>query len=112
MQRALSQQTEDAQLYYHAGMIALALADSDAAMSHLSEAMRLDARFSPSQSLVARRVIESLHTHLTVIPSERSESITLPHSPAVPLPRNSVIPSERSESRDLHSAAPPARMTG
>jgi tetratricopeptide (TPR) repeat protein len=58
--QALAQHTEDAQLYYHAGMIALALADSGAARSQLEEAMRLDAAFSPSQSPVARRVLESL----------------------------------------------------
>jgi hypothetical protein len=41
-------------------MIALARADSGAALSHLEEAMRLDPVFSPSQSPIARRVLESL----------------------------------------------------
>lgn len=61
-EQAFSQHTEDAQLHYHAGMIALALGDSGAALSHLEEAMRLDASFSPSQSPVARRVLDSLRT--------------------------------------------------
>jgi tetratricopeptide (TPR) repeat protein len=58
--RALSQHTEDSQLHYHAAMIALARADSGAALSHLEEAMHLDPVFSPSQSPIARRVLESL----------------------------------------------------
>jgi tetratricopeptide (TPR) repeat protein len=59
--RALSQHTEDAQLHYHAGLIALASADTAAATSHLEEAMRLNASFSPSQSPIARRVLDALH---------------------------------------------------
>jgi tetratricopeptide (TPR) repeat protein len=61
-ERALSQHTEDAQLHYHAGMIALALADSGAAMAHLDDALRLDAIFSPSQAPIARRVLDALRT--------------------------------------------------
>ena len=58
--RALAQHTEDAQLHYHAGMIALARGDSGAALAQLEEAMHLAPAFSPSQSPVARRALESL----------------------------------------------------
>jgi tetratricopeptide (TPR) repeat protein len=46
MQHALAQHTEDAQLFYHAGMIERALGNSDAARSYLGQAVAMNPRFS------------------------------------------------------------------
>jgi tetratricopeptide (TPR) repeat protein len=46
MQRALAQHTEDAQLYYHAGMIERALGNADAARAYLGQAVAMNPRFS------------------------------------------------------------------
>ena len=59
-ERALRLGTEDAQLEYHAGMIARATGDTASAVRHLERAMQLNPRFSPSQSPVALRVLDSL----------------------------------------------------
>jgi len=59
---ALARGTEDAQLDYHAGMIARAVGDTTAAITHLERALALNARFSPSQSPIAARVLDSLRT--------------------------------------------------
>ena len=64
--RALSRGTEDAQLEYHAGMIALATLDSAAALRHLERVAALNARFSPSQSSVAARALDSLRARRRV----------------------------------------------
>src|SRR5215212_919426 len=55
---ALRLGTEDAQLEYHAGMIARAVGDSAAAIRHLDRALQLNAPFSPWQSAVAIRVLD------------------------------------------------------
>ena len=60
MAGALARGTEDAQLHYHAGMIARVVGDTSDAIRHLARAMSLNARFSPSQSPIALRVLDSL----------------------------------------------------
>ena len=57
---ALARGTEDAQLHYHAGMIARATGDTSEAIRHLERAIALNARFSPSQSPIALRALDSL----------------------------------------------------
>jgi tetratricopeptide (TPR) repeat protein len=57
---ALSQSTEDATLYYHAGMIAAAAGDSTAARSLLAKALELNPLFSPTQAAVACRTLDAL----------------------------------------------------
>ncbi len=57
---ALSQGTEDATLFYHAGMIATAAGDSTAGRSLLAKALQLNASFSPTQAALARRTIDAL----------------------------------------------------
>ena len=57
---ALAQGTEDASIFYHAGMIAAAAGDSVAARAMLDKALRLNPRFSPTQAAVAARTLESL----------------------------------------------------
>ena len=59
---ALARRTEDAQLDYHAGMIARATGDTTGAIAHLERALALNARFSPSQAPIAARVLDSLRT--------------------------------------------------
>lgn len=46
MQHALAQNTEDAQLFYHAGMIERALGNADAARTFLAQAVAMNPRFS------------------------------------------------------------------
>jgi tetratricopeptide (TPR) repeat protein len=57
---ALSQGTEDATLFYHAGMIATAAGDSTAGRSLLAKALGLNASFSPTQAAVARHTFDML----------------------------------------------------
>jgi tetratricopeptide (TPR) repeat protein len=57
---ALSQGTEDATLFYHAGMIATAAGDSTAGRSLLAKALELNASFSPTQAAVARHTFDML----------------------------------------------------
>jgi tetratricopeptide (TPR) repeat protein len=60
MQHALAQHTEDAQLFYHAGMIERALGNSAAARSYLEQALRTNPYFSPTHAEVARAALEAL----------------------------------------------------
>jgi tetratricopeptide (TPR) repeat protein len=60
MQHALSQQTEDAQLFYHAGMIERALGNSAQARAFLDKALTMNPRFSPTQASIARNALDSL----------------------------------------------------
>jgi hypothetical protein len=60
MQHALSQQTEDAQLFYHAGMIERALGNSAQARAFLDTALTMNPRFSPTQASIARNALDSL----------------------------------------------------
>jgi tetratricopeptide (TPR) repeat protein len=57
---ALSQGTEDATLFYHAGMIATAAGDSTAGRSLLARALALNPSFSPTQAALARRTLDAL----------------------------------------------------
>lgn len=64
---ALSQDTEDASLFYHAGMIAAAAGDTAAARSRLARALALNPRFSATQATRARRALEALGTSGAVV---------------------------------------------
>jgi Flp pilus assembly protein TadD len=48
MRRALAQHTEDAQLFYHAGMIERALGNVDGARTYLTQAAAMNPRLSRS----------------------------------------------------------------
>jgi tetratricopeptide (TPR) repeat protein len=60
MARALELGTQDAMLYYHAGMIALATGDTAAACSRLRHALAINAWWHPTQPARARAVLDSL----------------------------------------------------
>jgi len=60
MMHALSQNTEDAQLYYHAGMIEGALGNNAAARAYLDRALTINPHFSLTQARVARAAVDSL----------------------------------------------------
>ena len=66
---ALSQGTEDASLFYHAGMIAAAAGDTATARSMLTRALMLDARFNPTQAPVAVRMLTALGGSAIATPS-------------------------------------------
>jgi len=57
---ALAQGTEDPQLFYHAGMIAIAAGDSAEARALLTRAVALNPTFSPTQARVARAALATL----------------------------------------------------
>ena len=60
MQHALSQQTEDAQLYFHAGMIERSLGNTAQARTYLDKALTMNPHFSATQASVARAALDSL----------------------------------------------------
>ena len=60
MARALELGTQDAMLYYHAGMIALATGDTAAARSRLRHALAINSWWHPTQPGRARAVLDSL----------------------------------------------------
>jgi tetratricopeptide (TPR) repeat protein len=57
MKEALRLGTEDARLFYHAGMIARAAGDRSAATDFLRRAIKLNPHFDPWQSKVAREAL-------------------------------------------------------
>jgi len=64
MARALSLGTEDAMLWYHAGMIDLALGDTASARRHLSAALDLNPYWHPFQPAAARAVLDGMNRQL------------------------------------------------
>ena len=60
MEQAMSLGTRDARLYYHAGMIALALSDEEQAREYLREALSINPHFSILYAEEARRTLETL----------------------------------------------------
>ncbi|MBA3466107.1 MAG: hypothetical protein H0T21_01770 [Gemmatimonadaceae bacterium] len=56
--QALRLGTEDASLYFHAGMIERALGNKAAARDYLERALTINADFDPLQARVAREVAE------------------------------------------------------
>jgi len=59
MASALALGTQDAMLYYHAGMIALATGDTAAARSRLRHALAINSWWHPTQPTQARAVLDS-----------------------------------------------------
>ena len=60
MRLALAQGTQDAMLYYHAGMIALASGDPNAARNHLERALAIAPAFDHAAPAIARAALDSL----------------------------------------------------
>ncbi|HEY7546823.1 MAG TPA: tetratricopeptide repeat protein [Blastocatellia bacterium] len=60
IKEALRLGTEDAKLFYHAGMIYRAAGDSRAAKDYLERALKLSPQFDSLQSTIARRALEEL----------------------------------------------------
>jgi tetratricopeptide (TPR) repeat protein len=57
VKEALRLGTQDAKLFYHAGMIARASGDKTAAQEYLQRALKLNPRFDPRQSQVAKQAL-------------------------------------------------------
>jgi tetratricopeptide (TPR) repeat protein len=57
---ALAQGTQDAALFYHAGMIAIAAGDAASARVHLRRALAIAPLFDPAAPAVARAALDSL----------------------------------------------------
>ncbi len=62
IKRALSQKTQDAEIHFHAGMIAAKFGDAVSARKHLQQALNLNPRFSILQAPVAIKALEALGT--------------------------------------------------
>lgn len=60
MRAALQLNTQDARLFYHAGMIEQALGQRDMAAKHLKHALDLNPQFDPLQAPLARRALDKL----------------------------------------------------
>jgi tetratricopeptide (TPR) repeat protein len=60
IEQAMALGTRDAQLYYHAGMIALELGHKEQAREYLEEALAINPHFSILQAEHARRALESV----------------------------------------------------
>jgi tetratricopeptide (TPR) repeat protein len=58
--QAMSLGTRDAMMYYHAGMIHMALGDDLQAQAMLSQALSINSHFDPLQSRVARETLEGI----------------------------------------------------
>jgi tetratricopeptide (TPR) repeat protein len=56
---ALKLGTRDAKLFYHAGMIARAAGDKNAARDYIERALTLNPQFDPWQAVIARRALEN-----------------------------------------------------
>lgn len=59
-QRALSQGAQDANVYYHAGMVHKALGNSAAAREELAHALAINPHFSPLQAPIAQQALVEL----------------------------------------------------
>jgi Tfp pilus assembly protein PilF len=57
IKEALRLGTQDARLFYHAGMIARAAGDRNASRKYLERALKLNPQFDPLQSQVARKAL-------------------------------------------------------
>jgi tetratricopeptide (TPR) repeat protein len=57
IKEALRLNTQDAKLFYHAGMVARAAGDKTAARDHLRRALKLNPQFDPIQAQVAKQVL-------------------------------------------------------
>ena len=60
MKDALRLGTRDARLFYHAGMIARAAGDKEAARDYLQRALTLNPQFDPLQATIAKRALEEI----------------------------------------------------
>lgn len=60
MARAMREHTQDAQLYFHAGMIELSLGHESAAREHLARALAINPGFHPTQAGEARRRLAAI----------------------------------------------------
>ena len=65
IKRALAQNTPDAEIHYHAGMIAAAADDIEAATRHLQKAITMNPEFSLLQAPAARRALEEIGARAT-----------------------------------------------
>ena len=65
IKRALAHNTPDAEIHYHAGMIAAAAGDIEAATRHLQKAIAMNPEFSLLQARAARRALEKIGTRET-----------------------------------------------
>ncbi len=71
IERALSQGTPDARIFFHAGMIAAASGDAHTARQHLQRALSLNPNFSPRHAPLAVQKLAELEPGLQRAVSER-----------------------------------------
>ncbi|MEP6619604.1 MAG: hypothetical protein ABJE47_09820 [bacterium] len=69
MQKALREGTQDAQLFFHAGVIAQALGHVDVARDRLTRALAVNPAFHPTQPSEARAILASLPMTVAAAPA-------------------------------------------
>jgi tetratricopeptide (TPR) repeat protein len=76
IKRALSRDTPDAEMHYHAGMIAAASGDPGAAQKELGKALSLNPKFSLLQAPIAHRMLDQV-TGRSVTKAEATQLATV-----------------------------------
>ena len=66
MTQALRLGTQDARLFFHAGMIYHRLSKPSEAQAYLQRALRLNPHFHPLQAGIAKLTLEALHKNSTL----------------------------------------------
>lgn len=74
IKRALSQNTQDAEIHFHAGMIAAKFGDRVSAQNHLQLALNLNPHFHVLQASVAVATLEQLGSKKPVSPSLETDT--------------------------------------
>lgn len=74
IKRALSRNTPDGEIHYHAGMIAAAAGDLASAREHLRKSMAMNPQFNPLQAPVAASMLEKISTRHTASAGQAATS--------------------------------------
>ena len=78
MKKALSQKTPDAEIHYHAGMIASAHGDFTSAKKHLEKALTMNPNFSLIQAPIALKKLQELDGRRSLTSADAIESRETP----------------------------------
>ncbi len=74
IKRALSQNTQEAEIHFHAGMIAAKLGDRVSGQTHLQRALSLNPQFSPVQAPIAVATLQELGGKSTATATSDAEA--------------------------------------
>ena len=74
IKRALSQKTQDAEIHFHAGMIAAKFGDRVSAQNHLQQALSLNPHFNVLQAPIAVAALEQLGSSKPVLTTAEADA--------------------------------------